>query len=133
MGHPLLCSLFSCCRQLPAVVGCGVEEYELEGDHLIVAATLRNNNHSIQTSAMIDTGAMGYGFIDENFVFQHNLPSYTLNPAQVLEVIDGCPIKSGQITHITKIFCQIQDYMETLSAFITKLVHFSLVLGFSWL
>jgi len=119
--------------QLPAVVGHRVEEWELEGEHLVVAATLRNNNHSIQTSAMINTGATGFAFIDENFVRQHNLPRYTLNPPRDLEVIDGRPIESGQITHITKISCQIQDHTETLSAFITKLGRSSLVLGIPWL
>jgi len=75
--------------QLPAVVGRGVEECELEGDHLFVAATLCNGDHSIQTRAMIDTGATGFAFIDENFVCQHKVPRYRLNPPRDLEVIDG--------------------------------------------
>jgi len=82
---------------------------------------------------MIDTGAMGFAFIDENFVHQHKFPCYRLNPPQDLEVIDGRPIESGQITHLTKISCQIQDHTEMLPAFITKLGHFSLVLGIPWL
>jgi len=119
--------------QLPAVVGREVEECELEAEHLFVAATLRNGDHSIQTPAMIDTGATGFAFIDENFVCQHKLPHYRLNPAQDLKVIDGRPIESGQITHLTKISGQIQDHTEMLPAFITKLGHFSLVLGIPWL
>jgi len=82
---------------------------------------------------MIDTGAMGFAFIDENFVCQHNFPCYRLNPPRDLEVIDGRPIESSQITHPTKISCQIQDHTEMLPAFITKLGHFSLVLGIPWL
>ena len=121
------------CLQLPAVVGRGVEEYELEREHLFDAATLRNGDHSIQTSAMIDTVPTDFAFIDENFVRQHNFHRYRLNPPQDLKVIDARPIKSGQITHLTKISCQIQDHPETLSAFITKLGHFSLVLGIPWL
>jgi len=119
--------------QLPAVVGRGVEECELEGEHLFVAATLRNGDHSIQTPAMTDTGAMGFAFIDENFVRQHQFPRYRLNPPRDLEVIDGRPIEFGQITHLTKISCQIQDHTEMLPAFMTKLGHFSLVLGIPWL
>jgi len=75
--------------QLPAVVGRGVEECELEGEHLFVAATLCNGDYSIQTPAMIDTDATGYAFIDENFVRQHKFPCYRLNPLRDLEVIDG--------------------------------------------
>jgi len=87
MGRFPLFSLFLC-LQLPAVVGRGVEECELEGEHLFVAATLRNGDHSIQTSAMIDTGATGFAFIDEKFVYQHNFPCYRLNPPRDFEVID---------------------------------------------
>jgi len=115
--------------QLPAVIGREVEECELVGEHLFVAATLRNGDHSIQTPAMIDTGATGFAFINENFVRQHKFPRYSLNPARDLQVIDGRPIEPGQITHLTKISCQIQDHTEMLPAFFTKLGQFSLVLG----
>jgi len=119
--------------QLPAVVGREVKECKLEGEHLFVAATLRNGDHSIQTPAMIDTGATDFAFIDENFVRQQKFPRYRLNPPRDLEVIDGRPIESSQITHLTKISCQIQDHTEMLPAFITKLGHFSLVLRIPWL
>jgi len=132
MGRSPLFSSFPC-LQLPAVVGRGVEECELEGEHLFVGGTLRNGDHSIQTSAIIDRGATGFAFIDENFVRQHNFPHYRLNPPRDLKVIDGRPIESGQITHLTKISCQIQDHTEMLPAFITKLGHFLLVLGIPWL
>ena len=98
-----------------------MEKYELEGEYLVVAATLCNNNHSIQTSTMIDTGTMGFAFIDKNFVCQYNLPRYTLNPPRDLKVIDRQLIESSQITYITTVCCQIQDHTETLSASITKI------------
>jgi len=132
MGCSPLVSSFPHLR-LPAVVGRGVEECELEGEHLFVTATLRNGDHSIQTPAMIDTGATGIAFIDENFVRQHKVPCYRLNPPQDLEVIDGQPTESSQITDLTKISCQIHDNTEILPAFNTKLGHFSLVLGIPWL
>jgi len=132
MGRSPLVSSFPNLK-LPAVVGREVEECELEGKHLFIAATLRNGDHSTQTPAMIDTGTTGFPFIDENFVRQHKFPHYRLNPPQDLEVIDGRPIKSSQITHLTKISCQTQDHTEMLPAFITKLGHFSLVLGIPWL
>ena len=46
----------------------------------VTAATLRNGDNSIQTPAMIDTGATGFAFIDENFVRQHKFLRYKLNP-----------------------------------------------------
>ena len=88
MGHSPLVSSFPH-LQLPAVVGQGVEECELEGEHVFVAATLCNGDHSIQTPAMIGIGTTGFAFIDENFVRQHKLPRYRLNPPRDLKVIDG--------------------------------------------
>jgi len=132
MGRSPLVSSFPH-LQLPAVVVRGVEECELEVEHLFVAATLRNGDHSIQTPAMIDTGATGFAFIDENFVREHKFPHYRLNPPRDLDVIDERAIESGQITHLTKISGQIQDHTEMLPAFITKLGHFLLVLGIPWL
>jgi len=82
---------------------------------------------------MIDTGTTGFAFIDENCVRQHKFPRYRLNPPRDLEVIDGRPIESSQITHLTKISCQIQDQTKMLPAFIAELVHFSLGLGIPWL
>jgi len=82
---------------------------------------------------MIDTGTTGFAFIDENLVRQHKFPRHRLNPLRDLKVIKGRPIESSQITHLTKISCQIQDNSEILPAFITKLGHFSLVLGIPWL
>ena len=61
MGRSPLVSSFPN-LQLPAVGGREGEECELEGEHLFVAATLRNGDHSIQTPAMIDTGATGFAF-----------------------------------------------------------------------
>jgi len=132
MGRSPLVSSFPH-LQLPAVVGRGVEECELEGEHLFVAATLRNGDHSIQTPAKIDTGTTGFAFIDKNFVRQHKFRHYTLNPARDLELIDGRSIESGKITHLTEISWQVQDHTEMLPTFITKLGHFSLVLGIPWL
>jgi hypothetical protein len=50
-----------------------------------------------------------------------------------VEVIDGRPIESGDITHIAKVGMQIQEHKEQLPMFITKLGHYPIVLGIPWL
>jgi len=50
-----------------------------------------------------------------------------------VEVIDGRPIESGDITHIAKVGMKIQDHKEQLPMFITKLGHYPIVLGIPWL
>jgi hypothetical protein len=45
-----------------------------------------------------------------------------------VEVIDGRPIKSGDITHIAKVGMKIWNHGEQLSVFVTKLGHYPIVL-----
>ena len=81
-----------------------LKEEELEGNHLIVSCTInRNSPYTIPTHALIDCGATGYAFVDDEFARYHSLPRYQLKTERELEVIDGRPIKSGNITHMTRI------------------------------
>src|SRR5205085_2154191 len=87
----------------------------------------------IKTYAIIDCRATGYAFIDEDFAHHHEFPLYTLKVPHTLNVIDGCPVSSEVITHITKLPLQIQENHETISLFVTKLGYYPLVLRISWL
>ena len=71
--------------------------------------------------------------MDREFVRQHNLPQFTLREPRRIEVIDGCPIDSGDITHTVKVKLDTNGYQEQLTAFITKLGHYPIVLGIPWL
>jgi len=77
-------------------------------------STLRDGENSIQAPSLIDTGVTGFAFIDENFACRHHFHTYKLQVPQDLEVIDRRPIESGQITHITKISCQIGHHHKLL-------------------
>src|SRR5690606_32142194 len=78
-------------------------------------------------------GATGFAFVDEEFVRQHNLPKFSLRVPRALEVIDGRPIASGDITHLVKVPMTIGGHTEHLLAFVTRLGHYPLVLGIPWL
>src|SRR5258706_10382052 len=111
-----------------------LKEEELEGNHLVISCTInRNSSNNIPIHALIDYGAMGYAFIDNEFVRYHSLPRYQLKTEREREVIDGRPIKSGNITHMTKVNLFINGHEERLPAFITHLGHYPLVLGKPWL
>lgn len=105
----------------------------MDGDHLVVKCAITNGDKTVETPALIDCGATGFAFIDEEFVRQHNLPTYQLRTPRALEVIDGRPIASGDITHMVKIPIAIGGHYETLPAFVTKLGHYRLVLGIPWM
>jgi predicted aspartyl protease len=51
--------------------------------------TLSLNGKEIPTHALIDCGATGYAFIDQDFAHYHKLPLCPLKTPHALEVIDG--------------------------------------------
>ena len=80
-----------------------VEEEHLEGEHLVVACQLsRNSSNAIPCFTLLDDGATGFAFMDEAFAHRHQFPLIPLKKPRDLEVIDGRPVVSGQITHIVR-------------------------------
>ena len=112
-----------------------LDENKLEGNHLLVKTLLSTtpNNLPLEVHALIDCGASGFAFVDEEFAHQQNFPLSTLKTPQVVEVIDGRPISSGDITQIAKIPMTIGEHKEELPTFVTQLGHYPLVLGIPWL
>ena len=111
-----------------------LKEDELEGNHLVISCTInKNSSNIIPTHTLINCSATGYAFVDDEFACYHSLPRYYLKTERELEVIDRRPIKSGNITHITKISLFINGHKERLPAFIMHLGHYPLVLGKPWL
>jgi hypothetical protein len=108
-------------------------EDKLDGDHFVASCKIVNNKIPIQTHALIDTGCSGFAFIDETFARHNNLPFLPLKSPRTLEVIDGRPISSGQITHLCYLPLTIDSHHETIPFFVTKLGSYPLVLGIPWL
>jgi hypothetical protein len=108
-------------------------EEEMEGKHLVVSCILAMDNTSLHSYALVDSGATGYGFIDENFVCHHHLPTMPLALPRILEVIYGWPISSGTITHYVDIPMGIGGHEEHARLFVTSLGHYPIVLGIPWL
>jgi len=105
----------------------------MEEKHLVITCTLTVNNQEIPTHALIDCGATGIAFMDQDFAHHHQIPLQELKEKRQVEVIDGRQIESGDITHVTKIGMMIQDLKEQLPIFVTKLGHYPIVLGIPWL
>ena len=109
-----------------------LDESSLDGRHLVVQCLLGHKNE-IATHALTDCGASGFAFVDEQFARQHNLPRYQLRVPRALEVIDGRPISSGDITEVVRIPMTLGGHREDLPAFVTSLGQYPLVLGIPWL
>ena len=71
--------------------------------------------------------------MDKDFAHHHLIPLQKLREKSQIEVIDGRPIETGDITHIAKVDTNIHDHVEQLQMFVTKLGHYPIVLGIPWL
>jgi predicted aspartyl protease len=105
----------------------------MDGKHLVVTCTLSLNGKEIPNHALIDCGATGYAFIDQDFAHRHELPLRPLKTPRALEVIDGRKISSGDITRLAEAHLSIHEHREKLPIFVTKLGHYPIVLGIPWL
>jgi len=107
-------------------------ENRFEANHLVMAYTIVDNHNEIR-HALIDSGATGYVFIEKAFAERHYFPLFELKEPRPLTVIDGWPVSSGPITHITKIGLSINNHHEMIPAFVTTLGGYQLILGIPWL
>ena len=110
-----------------------IKEELLDENHIVISTQSQDESSLISTHTLVDCGATGFAFIDEEFVHDHNFPLFKLKKPRCLEVIDGRPIESGLITHMTKLKMTIACHQEKILLFVTNLGHYSIVLGLPWL
>jgi len=109
-----------------------VLEGSMEGKHLVITYTLTMNDQEIPTHALIDCGATGIAFMDQDFARDHQIPLQELKENKPIKVIDGRPIESGDITHFAKGGITVHDHGEQLPMFMTKMGHYPIVLRIPW-
>ena len=82
---------------------------------------------------MIDCGATS-DFMDINYAKINSIPLAKKLVPRKLEVVDGCPISSGAVTHQTAdLQLSTNSHHENISFDITKLGHYPVILGLPWL
>ena len=109
------------------------EEMLKDGNHLVVACMLKDNEKEIFFYIMIDDEATRYAFMNEDFARCQKLSLYKLKESRGLEIFDGRTTSSEDITHIVKEHLKIEQHTETLLFFVTKLEHYLMMLGNPWL
>jgi len=119
---------------LHSLSGLSLDDMEnvVEANHLVMACTIVDNHNEIRSHALIDSGATGYAFIDKAFAERQNFPLFELKEPAPLTVIDGWPVSSRAITHLTKIVLSINNYHEMIPAFVTTLGGYHLTRGIHW-
>jgi hypothetical protein len=105
----------------------------MDGNHLVILYTLSDHDIKIDTYALVDCRCTGLSFMNKAFTCQHNFPCSELKNTKTVKVIDGCLISLGDITEYVEVQCMIGDHYETLTAYLTSLGHYPLILGIPWL
>ena len=101
--------------------------------HMVVTCKLRLAQFRISTQCLIDTGASGYAFMDQNFALQNNLVLHRLRHPRVIRAFDGEPSSSGYVTHLAEAIMDIQGHVERIFFHLTGLKQYTIVLGLPWL
>jgi hypothetical protein len=84
----------------------------MEGRYLVITCTLTMNDTEIPTHALINWGATGIAFMDQDFAHHHQIPLQEVQKRKHLNVLDIRPIESGHMMHIAKVGMNIQDHGE---------------------
>ncbi|KAL1256449.1 hypothetical protein QQF64_011994 [Cirrhinus molitorella] len=113
----------------PLVSNCSTSYNRFE-----VPVTLSFDNHSIETTALVDSGAAG-NFIDSAFARAHHLPILSCTPHVAVAALDGRPLGSGRINHTTQDLSLLtnHNHQETIRLFIISAPQTPLILGYPWL
>ena len=72
-----------------SVLDIELNENSLDGKHLVVKSSVAFGDSVVSTHSLIDCGASGFSFVDEEFARHHSLPLTPLKKPRSLEVIDG--------------------------------------------
>ena len=91
------------------------------------------DDHSIKLSALLDSGASTY-FIDKDFAERHKLPLVTQKCPVTVEVIDGRPLVSEDVTQESKALdIYIEQHRSIVVFNVIKSLSNPVILGLSWL
>lgn len=90
----------------------------MEENHMVVTYTININSTRIKTIALLGMCASGYAFINENFALQLNTLLHPLKILLILDVIDGRPIALGDITDITRLPIDMDEYSDEILIFV---------------
>ncbi|CAG8599614.1 7522_t:CDS:2, partial [Cetraspora pellucida] len=83
--------------------------------------------------ALIDSGTLAC-FLDITFAQKHNISFQKKETPLMIEVIDGCEISLGNVTHETELLSlSSQDHYEELSFNLIPSFHYSVILDLLWL
>ncbi len=101
---------------------------------LEIPVTLRVNGEVIETTALIDSGAVG-NLIDSAFSKAHRIPLVACESRLAVAALDGRPLGSGWIQFTTEdlSLCTGAFHTETIRMFVIQSPQTPIILGLPWL
>ena len=94
--------------------------------------TLTTTNKSVETSALLDSGA-AETFIDYRFVTKHGLPLKKLPALIKVYNADGTTNEHGTIRHCVTTLIEVAGHRHHLHLLVTALGKENIILGLPWL
>lgn len=99
----------------------------------MIKVVLSDNDTTLHTFAMLDGGATN-NYMDTSFASTHKISLVKKSTPMLVQTVDGTPISSGPVTHITEVMdIKMGDHQEQIAFNIANLGVFPLILGIPWL
>ena len=100
---------------------------------MIVSCILRQAQSRIHALVLIDSEAFVYAFIDKFFAQYHNLSLHFLIYFRRFQEFDDQVALTSDITHVAEIIMTLEEHIERLFFYVTKLNQYLIVMSLSWL
>ncbi len=100
----------------------------------IVAENIPLAQETLNIAAMIDSGAAG-NFMSVDFAHKNSIPLIRCLSPLAVEAVDGRPLGSGRITHLTSRLTLVTGalHQEIIQFYIISTLHAPVILGLPWL
>ena len=104
-----------------------------KNNHIIVSCILRQAQSRIHALVLIDNEASAYAFIDKFFAQYHNFSLHLLIYSRRFREFDSQVALTSDITHVAEIIMILEEHIERLFFYVTRLNQYFIVMNLSWL
>ena len=102
-------------------------------EHIILPISLTVNSKSVDTFALLDSGATS-NFVNMSLVQENKFPVSKLDVPRKLKVVDGRSISSGDVTTSLSSEMSVEKiHKEKIMFHVAQIGRFPVILGLPWL